>query len=79
MFEPQTRVKAGDQPRLLIVDGHGSHIRADFIAHCMENNIDLLVMPPHYSHLLQPLNVGVFSAFKRAYVNETDATSRLSR
>ena len=45
----------------------------------MENNIDLLVMPPYCSHLLQPLNVGVFSAFKRAHVNEIDATLRLSR
>ena len=78
MFEPYTREKAEDQPRLLIVDGHGSHIRADFIAYCIENNIDLLVMPPHCSHLLQPLDIGVFSAFKRAHANETDTTSRLS-
>jgi hypothetical protein len=78
VFEPQTREKAAGQPRLLIADGHGSHIRADFIAHCMENDIDLLIMPPHCSHLLQPLDVGVFAAFKRAHSNETDATSRLS-
>ena len=78
VFEPQTRAQAADQPRLLIADGHGSHIRADFIAHCMQNDIDLLIMPPHCSHLLQPLDVGVFSAFKRAHSNETDATSRLS-
>jgi hypothetical protein len=78
VFEPQTRDKAAGRPRLLIADGHGSHIRADFIAHCMENDIDLLIMPPHCSHLLQPLDVGVFSAFKRAHSNETDATSRLS-
>jgi DDE superfamily endonuclease len=78
IFEPQTREKAGNQPRLLIADGHGSHIRADFIAYCMENNIDLLIMPPHCSHLLQPLDVGVFAAFKRAHANETDITSRLS-
>lgn len=44
----------------------------------MENNIDLLIMPPHCSHLLQPLDVGVFSAFKRAHSYETDTTSRLS-
>jgi DDE superfamily endonuclease len=78
VFEPQTREKAAGQPRLLIADGHGSHIRADFIAHCMENDIDLLIMPPHCSHLLQPLDVGVFAAFKRAHSNETDATSQLS-
>lgn len=78
VFEPQTRERAGNKRRLLIADGHGSHIRADFIAHCMENGIDLLIMPPHCSHLLQPLDVGVFSAFKRAHANETDAVSRHS-
>jgi hypothetical protein len=31
----------------------------------MEHIIDLLIMPPHCSHVLQPLDVGVFSAFKR--------------
>jgi DDE superfamily endonuclease len=44
----------------------------------MENNVDLLIMPPHCSHLLQPLDVRAFSAFKRAHSNKTDATSRLS-
>ena len=78
MFKPYTREKAEDQPRLLIINGHGSHIRADFIAYCIENNINLLVMPPYCSHLLQPLDIGVFSAFKRAHANETDTTSRLS-
>ena len=43
VFEPQTCEKAAGQPRLLIIDGHGSHVRADFIAHCMNNDIDLLV------------------------------------
>ena len=55
----------------MITDGHGSHIRADFIAHCMENDIGLLIMPPYRSHLLRSLDVGVFAAFKRAHSNET--------
>jgi hypothetical protein len=78
VFEPQTREKAAGRRRLLIADGHGSHIQADFIAHCMQNDIDLLIMPPHCSHLLQPLDVGVFSAFKRYHTVETHAISRLS-
>ena len=35
-------------------------------------------MPPHYSHLLQPLDVGVFAAFKRAHNGETDVVSKLN-
>ena len=78
VFEPCIRERAWNKQRLLIADGHGSHIRADFIVYCMENAIDLLIMPPHCSHLLQPLDIGVFAAFKRAYGGETDALSRLS-
>jgi hypothetical protein len=35
-------------------------------------------MPPHCSHLLQPLDVGVFAAFKRAHANETDKLAQHS-
>ena len=78
MFEPKTREKAAGKPRLLVINGYGSHIQADFIAHYMENGIDLLFIPSYYSHLLQPLDVNVFSAFKRAYGSETDAVSRFN-
>lgn len=43
----------------------------------MDNGIDLLILPPHCSHVLQPLDVGVFSPLKRALATETDAVSRL--
>jgi hypothetical protein len=78
VFERKTREKAAGARRLLIADGHGSHIRADFIAYCMEHDIDLLILPPHCSHILQPLDVGVFAAFKRACAAEADDTFRLS-
>ena len=78
VFDPQTREKAVGCRRLLIADGHSSHIKADFIAYCMENDIDLMIMPPHCSHILQPLDVGVFSAFKLCYTYATHALSRLS-
>ena len=78
VFDPLTRKKAAGRRRLLIADGHGSHIRADFIAYCMENDIDLLVIPAHCSHILQPLDVGVFAAFKQYHTNETHTLSRLS-
>ena len=31
----------------------------------MKNNIILMILPPHSSHLTQSLNVGVFSPLKR--------------
>jgi len=59
------------------MDGHSSQITANVIAFCIENAIDLLILPPHTSHLLQPLDVGVFAPLKRALALETDATMRL--
>lgn len=64
VFEPSTREKANGKPRLLICDGHDSHITASWIAHCMKNNIIFMVLPPHSSHLSQPLDVGVFGPLK---------------
>ena len=53
--------------RLLIIDGHESHCSIDFQDLCKEKNIILLCMPPHSSHLLQPLDVACFSPLKRKY------------
>ena len=33
-------------------------------------------MPPHLSHLLQPLNVGCFSPLKRAYSRKVESLMR---
>ena len=60
-FDPATREKAKGKYRMLICDGHDSHITGDFIGHCMDNDILLMILPPHSSHLTQPLDVGVWS------------------
>jgi len=52
---------------MLILDGHSSHATAEFDRFCTERNIIPLYMPPHSSHLLQPLDVGCFSPLKRLY------------
>jgi hypothetical protein len=51
----------------LILDGHGSHLTPQFDRICTENDIIPLCMPPHASHLLQPLDVGCFAVVNRAY------------
>jgi hypothetical protein len=75
-FEPATSAKANGKKRLLVCDGHGSHVSATMIAFCIQHNIELLLMPPHSSHLCQPLDVGVFSSLKRAMTNEMDKIMR---
>ena len=69
-FEPVTREKAAGRPRILICDGHGSHVTGDFIEHCMSNNIKLLILSPHSSHFTQPLDIGIFSPLKEYMTQE---------
>lgn len=77
VFEPLTRPTDPTLHRLLVMDGHGSHITANVIAHCMKHGIDSLILPPHTSHMLQPLDVSAFGPLKRALAQETDAVSRV--
>jgi hypothetical protein len=64
--------------RLLILDGHESHHSVDFERYCEENKIITLCMPPHSSHLLQPLDVGYFNLLKQAYGREIERLIRCS-
>ena len=57
---------------MLIIDVHESHVSADFQAFCKEKNIITVSMPPHSSHLLQPLDVRCFRLLKRAYGREIE-------
>ncbi len=52
------------RPVLLIQDGHGTHISIDVIEFARENGIHILCLPAHTTHILQPLDVGVFKSFK---------------
>ncbi|XP_039276104.1 uncharacterized protein LOC120349672 [Nilaparvata lugens] len=53
-----------ENPLLIVLDNHESHISLDAIIFCRENGIVLLTFPPHTSHRLQPLDVAVFGPFK---------------
>ena len=52
------------RPVLLIQDGHSSHITIDLIELAKKNDIHILCLPSHTTHVLQPLDVGVFASFK---------------
>jgi hypothetical protein len=46
--------------RLLILDGHGSHATFQFKQFAHSNKIILLYLPAHITHMLQPLDIGIF-------------------
>ncbi|XP_018366269.1 PREDICTED: uncharacterized protein LOC108763283 isoform X2 [Trachymyrmex cornetzi] len=56
-----------DNPLLLIMDNHISHVSIEAIDLCVHNGIIVLTLPPHCSHRMQPLNVSVFGPVKKTY------------
>ena len=66
-FDKHTAARAKGPYRMLVLDGHESHESAEFQEYCKAHNIVTLGLPPHSSHLTQPLDVGCFSVLKRAY------------
>jgi hypothetical protein len=72
VFDRSTKEKAGRGRRLLIVDGHSSHINLRFIDYTDRNRIIVAVLPPHSTHRLQPLDVSLFSPLSTYYSQEID-------
>jgi hypothetical protein len=52
---------------LLILDGHSSHVTLDVVHKAKLIGLDILTLPSHTSHRLQPLDVSVFRPFKCAF------------
>ncbi|GMG14126.1 unnamed protein product [Aspergillus oryzae] len=77
LFIPFTAGRTVGRYRLLILDGHGSHLTPQFDDICSQNDIISLCMPAHSSHLLQPLDVGCFGPLKRAYGQLVENKMRL--
>jgi hypothetical protein len=53
-FDKHTKGRRMGGYRMLVLDGHESHVSAEFEEYCKENNIITICLPPHSSHLTQP-------------------------
>jgi hypothetical protein len=51
----------------LVMDNHGPHNTPDNVREMHKLGIQVIGLPPHSSHFLQPLDGTVFGAFKKAY------------
>jgi hypothetical protein len=76
-FDKYTKPRSVGRYRLLILDGHESHHSTKFELYCRDNNIITLCMPPHSSHILQPLDVGCFGPLKTAYGRQIEDMMRV--
>jgi hypothetical protein len=77
VFIPSSQVRKVGRYRLLILDGHGSHLTPEFDRICTQADIIPFCMPPGSSHLLQPLDIGCFGPLKRAYGGLVEGRMRL--
>jgi DDE superfamily endonuclease/Tc5 transposase DNA-binding domain len=65
IFLPET--ERDGKPRILLLDGHGSHATTQFMWDCRQNNVHLVYLIAHSSHVLQPLDLSCFSVIKSRY------------
>lgn len=56
-----------ENPVLLILDNHVSHVSLESYNFCRDNGIVMVALPPHTSHRTQPLDVSFFGPFKCEY------------
>jgi hypothetical protein len=56
-----------ERRHLLILDGHNSHCTLDVVQEARAAGLDILTLPAHTSHALQPLDVSVFKPFKQHF------------
>jgi DDE superfamily endonuclease len=51
---------------MLVMDGHGSYLTKEFVDYCYQPDVKIspFLLPPHSTHILQPLDIGVFQSFK---------------
>ena len=75
-FDRSTRARTMGVYRMLVLDGHESHQSVEFETYCKDNNIIPVCLPPHSSHLTQPLDVGLFGPLKRAYGKQIESFIR---
>ena len=69
-FEEYTKHLIGT--RLLIIDGHGSHVNLETIDLARDLGIELFCLPPHTTQILQPLDVSLYGPLKTYFTKITD-------
>ncbi|XP_053383877.1 uncharacterized protein LOC128550038 [Mercenaria mercenaria] len=62
--EPLLPARNNDSPVLILYDGHKSHVSLGLVEWARDQHIVLFVLPPHCSHLLQPMDVSCFGPFE---------------
>ena len=76
-FNKSTKTISKGAYRMLISDGFNTHFEFESIQYCWNNKIILFCLPPHSTHLLQPLNTVCFQLLKHYHAEAIDHAVRL--
>ena len=69
-FLEHVPARGPQQSVLVIYDCHASNVNQELIDWASKYRVVLFVLPPHTSHVLQTLDVGIFGPLKSYYYNE---------
>ena len=75
-FNLQTEKNKKGKYWLLIIDGHSSHLTNEFIDYCWAEDIISFLLPAHTTHLLQPLDIGIFQSYKHYHQESLEESIR---
>lgn len=56
-----------ERPLLLTMDNHESHVSLEVVEEARANQVELYCLPPHTTHILQPLDVVMFRPLKKTF------------
>ena len=61
---------------LLVLDGHKSHVTFEVLLKAKSHGLDMISLPSHTSHCLQPLDISCFRPFKESFRAHRDAWAK---
>jgi len=78
LYDLISRRGCPNETRLLTLYGHVPHINYKFLKYSEQNDIIVFCFPAHSTHLLQPLDVVLFSALQNASKETVEDQFRLT-
>jgi len=79
IFLPATTHRRSEHsPVILVMDNFNAHVDPDVLMALVREHVYIVMLPPHTSHLLQPLDVGIMQTFKH-YLHRALHTLKTSR
>jgi len=66
-----------DKTFYMFTDGHNSRECPEALNKLKDNNIRLIVIPSHCSHILQPCDIGIFASLKVALKKRKEQIFRI--